>query len=63
MKGNKRFEFLKSIRLPSEAAENGRSVQGTQSNQTHKKTRREEYDLQHELERRFAELFDTTSED
>lgn len=63
MKGNKRLEFLKSIRMPSEETDNGRSRQGTQSNQVHNMTRQEEYDLQKELERRFAELFGTTSED
>ena len=63
MKGNKRLEFLKSIRLPSEEADTGRSGQGTQSNQVHNMTRQEEYDLQKELERRFEELFGTTSED
>lgn len=63
MKGNKRLEFLKSIRLPSEETDNGRSRQGTQSNQVHNMTRQEEYDLQKELERRFEELFGTTSED
>ncbi len=63
MKKNKRLEFLKSIRLPSEETDNERSGQGTQSNQVHKMTRQEEYDLQKELERRFDELFGTTSED
>lgn len=63
MKGNKRLEFLKSIRLPSEESDNGRSRQVTQSKQFHNMTRQEEYDLQKELERRFEELFDTTSED
>ena len=63
MKGNKRLEFLKSIRLPSEETDNGRSRQGPQSNQVHNMTRQEEYDLQKELERRFDELFGTTSED
>lgn len=63
MKENKRLEFLKSIRLPSEESDNERSGQGTQSNQIHKMTRQEEYDLRKELERRFDELFGTTSED
>ena len=63
MKGNKRLEFLKSIRLPSEEIDNGRSRKVTQSKQFHNMTRQEEYDLQKELERRFEELFDTTSED
>ena len=63
MKGNKRLEFLKSIRLPSEKTESERSGQEAQSNQVHKMTRQEEYDLQKELERRFDELFGTTSED
>ncbi len=63
MKKNKRLEFLKSIRLPSEETDNERSGQGTQSNQIHKMTRQEEYDLRKELERRFDELFGTTSED
>ena len=63
MKGNKRLEFLKSIRLPSEEIDNGRSRQVTQSKQFHNMTRQEEYDLQKELERRFDELFGTTSED
>lgn len=64
MKGNKRLEFLKSIRLPSEEkAKNGGSTEETQSNQAHKMTRQEEIDLQKELERRFDELFGTTSED
>ena len=53
MKGNKRLEFLKSIRLPSEEIDNGRSRQVTQSKQFHNMTRQEEYE----------ELFDTTSED
>lgn len=63
MKENKRLEFLKSIRLPLEETDNGRSKQVTQSKQAHNMTRQEEYDLQKELERRFEELFDTTSED
>lgn len=63
MKGNKRLEFLKSIRLTSEKIDNGRSRQVTQSKQAHNMTRQEEYDLQKELERRFEELFGTTSED
>lgn len=63
MKENKRLEFLKSIRLPSEETDNERNGQGIQSNQVYKMTRQEEYDLQKELERRFEELFDTTSED
>ena len=63
MKGNKRLEFLKSIRLPSEEIDNGRSRKVTQSKQFHNMTRQEEYDLQKELERRFEELFGTTSED
>lgn len=63
MRGNKRLEFLKSIRLPSEETENGRSKKVTQGNQDHNMTRQEEYDLQKELERRFDELFGTTSED
>ena len=63
MKMNKRLEFLKSIRLPSEETDNGRSRQVTQSKQVHNMTRQEEYDLQKELERRFDELFGTTSED
>lgn len=63
MKGNKRLEFLKSIRLPSKETDNGRSRQGTQSKQVHNITKQEEYDLQKELERRFEELFGTTSED
>ncbi len=63
MMGNKRLEFLKSIRLQSEESDNGRSGQERQSNQVHKKTKQEEYDLQKELERRFDELFGTTSED
>lgn len=63
MRGNKRLEFLKSIRLPSEETENGRYGKETQGNQDHKMTRQEEYDLQKELERRFNELFGTTSED
>ena len=63
MKSNKRLEFLKSIRMPSEETDNGRSRQGEQSNQVHNMTRQEEYDLQKELERRFDELFGTTSED
>ena len=49
--------------MPSEEDENGRSRQGTQSKQAHNMTRQEEYDLQKELERRFEELFGTTSED
>lgn len=63
MRGNKRLKFLKSIRLPLEEAENRRSGKVTQGNQDHKMTRQEEYDLQKELERRFDELFGTTSED
>lgn len=63
MKSNKRLEFLKSIRLPSEESDNGRSRQVTQRKQIHNITRQEEYDLQKELERRFEELFGTTSED
>lgn len=63
MRGNKRLEFLKSIRLPSEETENGRSGKVTQGVQDHKVTRQEEYDLQKELERRFEELFGTTLED
>ena len=63
MKGNKRLEFLKSIRLPLEESDNGRSKQVTQSKQAHNMTRQEEYDLQKELERRFAELFDAASEE
>lgn len=62
MKENKRLEFLKRIRLLSEEADNGRSGQETQSDQVHKMTRQEEFDLQKELERRFDELFGTTSE-
>ncbi len=58
------MEFLKSIRLPEEEKvnKNGR-FQGTQSDQTHKMTRQEEFDLQKELERRFDELFGSASED
>ena len=57
------MEFLESIRLPAgEKAKNGGSEQETQSNQAHKMTRQEEIDLQKELERRFDELFGTTSE-
>ena len=63
MKGNKRLEFLKSIRMPSEETDNGRSRQGTQSKQVHNMIRQAEYDLQKELERRFDEIFGTTSED
>ncbi len=65
MKGkNKRLEFLKSIRLPSEEkAKNDGSPEEAQSNQVYKMTRQEEIDLQKELERRFDELFGTTSED
>lgn len=64
MKGNKRLEFLKSIRLPAEEnGKNGRSEQEIQVNQAHKMTRQEEIDLQKELERRFDELFGSTSED
>lgn len=64
MKENKRLEFLKSIRLPAEEnGKNGGSEQETQVNQEHKMTRQEEIDLQKELERRFDELFGTTSED
>lgn len=63
MKGNKRLEFLKSIRLPSEETNNEKSRQGTQSKQVHNMIRQEEYDLQKELERRFEELFGTTFED
>lgn len=63
MKGNKRSEFLKSIRLPSEEAKNGGNTQETQSSQAHKLTRQEEIDLQKELERRFDELFGIISED
>ena len=63
MKENKRLEFLKSIRLPLEETDNGRSKQVTQSKQTHNMTRQEEYDLQKELERRFEELFGATSEE
>lgn len=63
MKKNKRLEFLKNIRLPSEETDNGRSRQVTQNKQIHNMTRQEEYDLQKELERRFDELFGTTSED
>ena len=63
MKGNKRLEFLKSIRLSSEKNESGKSRQEAPSNQVRKMTRQEEYDLQKELERRFDELFGTTSED
>ena len=64
MKENKRLEFLKSIRLPSEeTVKNGESMQKTQCNQAYKMTGQEELDLQKELERRFDELFGTTSED
>ena len=64
MKGNKRLEFLKSIRLPAEEkAKNSGSTRGTQSHQTHKMPRQEEIDLQKELERRFEELFESTEED
>ena len=64
MKGNKHLEFLKSIRLPAEEKKNtSESAQGSQDTQTHKMTRQEEIDLQKELERRFDELFGTTSED
>lgn len=63
MKENKRLEFLKSIRLPLEETDNGRSKQVTQSKQTHNMTRQEEYDLQKELERRFEELFGAASEE
>ena len=64
MMRSKRLEFLQSIRLPSEEnAQNGGSAQETQGNQAYKMTRWEEIDLQKELERRFDEFFDTTSED
>ena len=64
MKGNKRLEFLKSIRLPlAEKTQNSGNAPGTQSNQEYKMTRQDEIDLQKELERRFDELFSTTSED
>ena len=63
MRRNKRLDFLKSIRLPSEEAENGGSGQDTQDNQAHKMTRQEEYDLQKELERRYNELLGSTTED
>lgn len=58
------MEFLKSIRLPEEEKmkKKGRS-QETQSDQTHKMTRQEEFDLQKELERRFDELFESASEE
>lgn len=58
------MEFLKSIRLPEEEKmkKKGRS-QETQSDQTHKMTRQEEFDLQKELERRFDELFGSASEE
>lgn len=63
MKGNKRLEFLKSIRQPAEEnTKNSGSEQGPQDTRTHKMTRQEEIDLQKELERRFGELFGTTSE-
>ncbi len=66
MRRDKRLEFLKSIRLPSEKAEKERSGQETQDNQAHKMTEQEEhdlYELQKELEKRFDELFGSTSED
>lgn len=63
MKGNKRLEFLKSIRLPLEECDNERIRKKTQGNRAHKMTGQEECDLQKELERRFDELFGTTSED
>lgn len=64
MKRNKRLEFLKSIRLPlEENIQYGGSVSDTQDDQAYKMTRQEEIDLQKELERRFDELFGTTSED
>ena len=63
MKENKRLEFLKSIRLPLEEPDNGRSRQATQRKQAHNTTRQEEYDLQKELERRFEELFGAIPED
>ena len=63
MKGNKRLEFLKRIRLLSEEADNRSCEKATQSNQVHKMKKQEEYDLQRELERRFDELFGTVSED
>lgn len=58
------MEFLKSIRLPEEEKmkKKGRS-QETQSDQTYKMTRQEEFDLQKELERRFDELFGSASEE
>ncbi|MCI8582946.1 MAG: hypothetical protein HFH13_07430 [Dorea sp.] len=64
MGSSKHMEFLKSIRLPEEEKmkKSGRP-QGTQSDQTYKMTRQEEFDLQKELERRFDELFGTASEE
>lgn len=63
MKENKRLDFLKSIRVPSEEDDDGRRGQETHGNPVHEMTRQEEYDLQKELERRFEELFGTTPED
>lgn len=64
MSNNKHAEFLKSIRLLGEKKiKENEKVQGTQSIQINKMTKKEEIDLQKELERRFDELFGITDEE
>ena len=63
MKENKHLEFIKSIRLPLDFDDNGRSAQTAKDEKAYKIKKQEEYDLQKELERRFNELFGTVSED
>lgn len=62
MKDNKRLKFLKSIQLSLDE-KNSESTQETHISQAHKITRREEINLQKELEKRFNELFGTSEED
>lgn len=63
MKENKRLEFLRSIRLPSEETNHGKSGEEAECSEMYKTLKLDEYDLQKELERRFDELFGVTSED
>lgn len=63
MQGNKRLEFLKRIQLlPEEKEKSGGFVKEIQGNHAYRMIRQEEIDIKKELERRFDELFGTTSE-
>lgn len=63
MKNNKHAEFIKSIRLSTTEPEPKKSVRGERNAESHKMSRKEELDLQKELERRFDELFGSADED